>query len=156
MSISTDVLKTYRLFQELEESELEILAAKFNPKSVADKELFIHANEASHSIYLIVEGGVSVEVVSPDNSHEELAKLGKGQTVGEFILAKEARRSASVRAIGKLELFEISKGALLEVFEEHPRVGYIVFRSLSEVLVDRIRDTNMLARNALGLISQQM
>ncbi|SMF50077.1 Cyclic nucleotide-binding domain-containing protein [Pseudobacteriovorax antillogorgiicola] len=155
MSVSIDVLRGYRLFSELSESELKSLSDKFRMKTVPDKEVFIHANEISHNIYLIVEGGVSVEVATPDQSMEELAKLHKGQTVGEFILAKETRRSATVRAIGELTLYETSKDELTDLFENHPRLGYLVYRNLSEVLVDRIRDTNMLARNALGLISQQ-
>lgn len=156
MSITIDTLKSYGIFEDLSDSELEILTAKFVEREFSNKEILINANESSHAIYLILEGGVSVEVPKPDGSFEELAKLSRGQTVGEFVLAKEARRSATVRATGKLKIAEIQKEVLLEVFNQHPRMGYIVFKNLAEILVDRIRDTNMVARNALGLISQQM
>ena len=156
MGVSSDVLNGYRLFSDLEDADIGLISEKFRMKTVPDKGVFIHANEISHNIYLIVEGGVSVEVSTPDNSTEELAKLHKGQTVGEFILAKETRRSATVRAIGQLTLYETSREELIDLFEVHPRLGYVVFRNLSEILVDRIRNTNMLARNAMGLISQQI
>ena len=155
MGVTPEIIRSYRLFQDLSDAELNALSDKFRMKTVPDREVFIHANEISHNIYLIVQGSVSVEVETPDRQREELAKLSTGQTVGEFILAKETRRSASVRAIGNLTLYETSKDELLKLFDSQPRLGYLVYKNLSEVLVDRIRDTNMLARNALGLISQQ-
>lgn len=150
------ILKRYQLFFGLKDEELEQLAKIFRPKTVPDKQVFIHANEISHGIYLIVDGAVSVELDTPDTGrNEQLAKLGRGDTVGEFILAKESRRSATARALGDLKTFETSRQELHHLFEDHPRIGLVVYRNLAEVLVDRIRDTNMLARNALGVISRQ-
>ena len=156
MDVSIEKLKNYHLLQGLDDEALTQVAAKFKLRQVAAKDLFIQANEESFSIYLIVEGSVSVEVDTPVASSEQLAKFGKGQSVGEFILAKEARRSASVRAVTNLTLYETTRDQLLELFEQHPRIGYLVYQNLSELLVDRIRDTNMLARNALGVIAQQI
>ena len=155
MKISMSVLAECRLFEGLNDDELKELTQKFRIKTVPDKQVFIHANEISNNIYLIVEGGVIVELATPDKSVEQLAKLSRGQSVGEFILAKDTRRSANVKAQGNLTLYETSKDELVSLFDSYPRMGYVIYKNLSEILVDRIRDTNMLARNALGLISQQ-
>ena len=156
MSIDSSILKQYPLFANLSQDEYELLSKYFRPKTVPDKQVFIHANEISHNVYLIISGAVSVELPTPDGGrYEQIAKLGHGDTVGEFILGKEARRSATARALGELSMYETSRDELLALFEQQPRIGLHVYRNLSEILVDRIRDTNMLARNALGVISRQ-
>lgn len=155
MEISQEVLKDYRLFQGLTDEEVNSLTEIFSVKQVKEKEIFIKANEVSHAIFLIVKGVVSVEVPRVDEGSEELAKLKAGQCVGEFVLAKEARRSANVRAMDDITLYETTREKLIALCEKQPRLGYVVYRNLSEIVVDRIRDTNILARNALSLASQQ-
>ncbi|MFW7380764.1 MAG: cyclic nucleotide-binding domain-containing protein [Oligoflexus sp.] len=156
VTIEAEILKQYPMFANLSAEDYALLSKIFRPKTVPDKQVFIHANEISHSIFLIVSGSVSIELPTPDTGRfEQIAKLSQGDTVGEFILAKESRRSATVRSLSDLVMYESSRDELLELFEQHPRMGLAVYRNLAEILVDRIRDTNMLARNALGVISRQ-
>lgn len=155
MQIDSKKLQGFRIFENLRDEEYLELASLFEQANIEANENFIKVNEFSHWIYLVLEGSVSVEVHSADSSGiETLAKLGAGEVVGEFVLVKNARRSANARSLTAVKAYRCESSKLLALFEESPRIGLVVFRNLAELLVDRIRDTNMLARNALASISR--
>jgi CRP-like cAMP-binding protein len=114
-----DVLKVTPFFREvLDDAELKMLAArayfiKF-PKGATP----IEEDGAGHAMFVIVSGEAIVTVHDQDD--EPVARLGKGDIVGEMSLLTGARRSATVTAANDLEVLEVNKQALAHVLQHAP------------------------------------
>lgn len=153
MDIVKESLSRSYLFAGIKSDDLELLAKEFKLRDFNLGDVLINESDEGEAIYLIADGSVRVEVQSSDlKGSEEIARLKQYDVVGEFILAKSGRRSATVTAVAPLKVCESNRESLVKLFDQHPRIGYAVYKSLSEILVDRIKGTNMTARNALGLV----
>ena len=150
--MSAKEIRQFMLFKELEETDYQTLAEGFTEVTLTGDDYFINYDDTSSEIYLIVEGHVCIELDTVGYGKEVVANVGPGSTVGEFALAKLGRRSANVRAVGEVRALKTSAEKLASIFQNRPRMGYVVYRNLAEILVDRLKDTNMLARNALSTV----
>lgn len=63
-----------------------------------------------------------VEVISPGHDGHTLARLGPGQFFGEVAVLLDVPRTATVRAITEVEVWELDKEKLTEVMAEFPEV----------------------------------
>jgi CRP-like cAMP-binding protein len=151
MSANIIRLRKFPLFEGLDDSDLEDIATLMKTARFEREQYLIKADDLSEEIYFIESGTVSVEVdIVGRPQNEQIAKIIEGQSVGEFILTKKARRSASARALSSVHAFCTTRTELIHLFEKRPRIGYIVFMNLSAILVDRLKNSNMLVRNIIS------
>ena len=88
-------------------------------------------------MYIVVSG--AIEVLKKTKSGElPLAKLHKGDFVGEMSLLESLPRSATARAIGPTKLLVIQPGGFLLKIRRDPTFAFEMLQSLSR----RIRLTN--------------
>ncbi len=100
-------------------------------------EIIFTEGDDSREMYVVVSGGV--EVIKKTKSGEvHLAKLNKGDFVGEMSLLESLPRSATARAIGTTKLLVIQPGGFLLKIRRDPTFAFEMLQSLSR----RIRLTN--------------
>ena len=95
--------------------------------------------EAGDRMYVVSEGEVIVE----SNGHE-LARLGAGAFFGEIALVTDLPRSATARAVGRVELLAIDRALLREAAGESPEIISVLLGFVRDRLVDRITRTSEL------------
>lgn len=142
-----------KIFAGLERSELDKLITCFSEETHPLDTVLIKQSDTSDKVYLIIDGSIEVTLELIGNESEAaVASLGRGETVGEFALVGNARRSASaVVSSPNAKILAAQASVLTKFFnEESPRSGYIVFRNLSRILVDRLVNLNMFTRTALS------
>lgn len=145
------LLTGFRLFSGLDEAALEPLRSVFELHKVEEGEDLIEYDAIETQVFFIVRGSVQVNVpLANRKTSETVCELKAGDTVGEFLLARKARRSAACQALSDLELLVADADKLCQVFEQFPELGMTVYRNLSSVLCDRLHDNNMLIRRVLG------
>jgi CRP/FNR family cyclic AMP-dependent transcriptional regulator len=104
----------------------------------ADQTLFT-AGDPGDGCYRVEQGLLKVSVVSPSGGERILAILGPGTLVGELAMIDARPRSASVVAARDSELSFINRTSFEAVAQAHPQV----YRHIVSLLVQRLRDTNM-------------
>ena len=108
------------------------LGKRFN-----DGEVIVCQGEAGDCMYVIQSG--EVEVVRREGGREFcLATLGAGDFFGEMALFEREVRSATVRALGEVQVLTLEKKSFLRRIHEDPS---LVFRIL-EKMSHRIRELN--------------
>jgi CRP-like cAMP-binding protein len=118
-----DLFETIPFFSDvLDDAELDMLASRARFVEFPEGATPIEEDGPGHAMYVIASGEALVTVYGED---EPLARLRKGDIVGEMSLLTGAKRSATVTAATPLEMIEVSKEALAHVL------------SLSPDLVDR-------------------
>jgi CRP-like cAMP-binding protein len=95
----------------------------------ADEVLF-KAGEMGDAMYVVVEGGVNVL-----REHGVIARLGRGECVGEMAALDWEPRSATVMADGPALLIRLGRNELMDLLRDHPEL----VRNLAMVLAGRIR-----------------
>lgn len=108
-------------------------------------DLLFEENETSFHFFIIQEGEVEVFKNGPNGEGEiVLAKVGPGNSLGEFAMLDRQPRSASARALTALTTARVSAEAYDQLISELPDWAVSVMRAL----VERIRYTNEIVRNA--------
>lgn len=115
-----EILKTTPFFAEvLDNAEIEMLAARAYFLSFPKGATPIEEDGPGHAMFVIVSGD-AVVTVHGDHDDQPVARLGKGDIVGEMSLLTGARRSATVTAGSTLEVIEVNKQALAHVLQHAP------------------------------------
>jgi len=121
---------------------------KFAQESARDFEegdiVFLEGDDG-REMYVVVSGEVVVSKKS-GKSEVELARLGKGDFVGEMSLLESLPRSATARAVGKTKLLVIHPGGFLLKIRRDPTFAFEMLQTLSR----RIRVTNDNLMKELG------
>ena len=103
-SLTTDQLKAFQLFQNLEADDLALLLERHLCSSIAEEQVLVQENDWGETLYLILEGMAKVRCFSPDGEEVVLSLLGPGDVFGEMTLLDEEPRSADVIALIPLRL----------------------------------------------------
>jgi len=133
-----DLLKKVPLFSELNESELESIAALASSIEIPKKNIVVQEFEPGDSMYVILEGEVKVSTYSIDGREVVLALLGKGSFFGEMSLLDEEPRSANVTTMVDSKFANIRRCELVSLLLEQPAIS---LKLLTEI-ASRLRKTS--------------
>ncbi len=114
----------------------------------------------ANSVYLLLEGDVTLVVLSPAGKEAVVAMLGPGDFLGEGCLAGQKRRMGSAKAVAPAQLLRIAKADMQRLLHDHPAfsdhfLGHMLARNIriEEDLVDHLFNSSekRLARTLLLL-----
>jgi peroxiredoxin 2/4 len=123
-----------KVFPDLAGPDLESLAETAEKLWYSDRVSIVAEGEDANRFYVIVKGEVAVTRRTPEGEEIELATLGPGQFFGEVGILAETRRTATVRAVGKVELLALSWKEFQETLERSDRTN----REFSEIVEERL------------------
>lgn len=98
--------------------EHALLAQRSHPLHLARGHDLIRAGEAGESMFVLLQG--RLEVLSPGDDPQVMARLWPRDILGEMSLFTGAPRSATVRAAQPCVVIEIAKSTLGELFADNP------------------------------------
>lgn len=104
-------------------------------------EVLFEENEVSFHFFIIQEGEVEVYKTSPTGD-VTLARVGPGNSIGEFAMLDRQPRSASAKALSNVTCAKVSPDAYERLLDELPDWAVSVMRAL----VERLRFTNNIVR----------
>lgn len=109
-------------------------------------EIIFDAGETSQEVYLILKGRVrilgNVDLDDQRRIHPGFSELGQGEMFGELPLFDGQPRSASVMALEETELAVLDSRRLMAFLDNHPELGYPIYKELILTLVARLRKAN--------------
>lgn len=127
-------LKQVDLFEDLTVQQLTILAGICQEITFeADQHIFKQGDEGD-SMYIIINGNVSVKYQAEDGFIHEIARRGSSESFGEMSLFDDEPRSASVIALRDTLALRLDKFHLNVLAHQHPQLLMSFIRILSERL----------------------
>ncbi|MDQ6982035.1 MAG: Crp/Fnr family transcriptional regulator [Mariprofundus sp.] len=118
-----DLLRKVPLFSELNENELESIAALASSIEILKKSIVVQEFEPGDSMYVILDGEVKVSTYSVDGREVVLALLGKGSFFGEMSLLDEEPRSANVTTMIDSKFANIRRRDLVPLLIDQPAIS---------------------------------
>jgi CRP-like cAMP-binding protein len=132
------VLRRIPLFAHIDPTKLKLLA--FTSERVmfdADQTLFVQGAEGD-AAYVVIEGRAEV-LADTDGGPVQLAIVERGAIVGEVAILCDVPRTATIRALTRLDTLRIAKQQFLDLLAEFPELAIEVMKLLSR----RLAHTNV-------------
>lgn len=123
-----------KVFPHLVGPQLDSLGAQSERVSFAAGDTIVAEGDPADRFYVITRGEVTISRQGPDGDELKLATLGRGQFFGEVGLLADTHRTATVRAVGDVELVGLSFQSFQETLEQSDRAD----RDFAEIARERL------------------
>ncbi len=148
------LLKNNQLFSILSEEQLQKVITMSSFCSYGPGEIIVNENETGDSLFMLINGHVSIR--KPTSSHEylEIAQLQRGDIFGEMTVFTGAPRSATINSISKVDLLEVKREAIADLLEEEPglmeRFGQLISDRQAQLAQLTIQSVPPSSRDVVG------
>jgi CRP-like cAMP-binding protein len=139
MSIDDEVavLRRIPLFAHIEPRKLKLLAFTSERLTFEPGQIVFNQGAEGDAAYVIIDGCADIVVDAPSGP-TSLAQVERDAIVGEIAILCDVPRTATVKALTRLETLRIDKDQLLRMLREFPEIAVEIMR----VLALRLARTN--------------
>ncbi|MBV9279014.1 MAG: cyclic nucleotide-binding domain-containing protein, partial [Chloroflexi bacterium] len=140
MTHSSQLIAHSSLFDGLTAEQLEAVVRQMKPRRFREGEVICRENEPGNSLFVIQDGLALVLVSQPaSGSSEAVARLRRGDVVGEMSLVTGEPRSATVMAAVPTSVLELGQEDFAGILARYPAV----LMNLNRILSRRLARTNV-------------
>jgi len=136
-----EFLSQVKMLAGLRAGELSRLAALCRPGSCQEGERISAEGQEADDLFLIKQGAIELRYELPgreSSSDHTLSALGPGEAWGWSALVPPHVYTLSAYCTARQGSFlRLGRLALEELFETHPRIGYIFMRNLASIIGQR-------------------
>ena len=129
--------KVLFILGQLSDDDVEWLAKSGTREQVADSTWVIEEGKPVSSLYLLLDGHMSVTVKGVG----EIARLGSGDILGEMSFIDHSPPAASVKALGSCRLLRLPRQMLDDHIARNPLFAAHFYKAIATFLSDRLRGT---------------
>jgi CRP-like cAMP-binding protein len=129
----------------LDEAQSQELARLSRPVTFGRGTNLMQQGDAAASMFIILEGAARVSVLGQNNDPREVAVLATGDVVGEMSLLTGAPRNATVTALTRVRVLEITKEPIGMLLQASPEL----LQRFSHVLAKREEERAAIANRAI-------
>jgi CRP-like cAMP-binding protein len=117
---AAELIDRLPLFDDVPEETLSELAGRVRLRTFSRGQPVVRQGERADAFYVVRKGVLRVVEEHPETGEElrTLRTLGRGEAFGEAGVSEAAPRTATVRAVGNVEVFEIGKGTFGELLSD--------------------------------------
>ncbi len=134
-------LKELALFKGMNDEELEIVNKRIFEKLYKKGSTLFVEGMPGEVLYIVGEG--SVDIIKKTKEGEKLvAKLKKGETVGEMSLIDSGPRTATGKTSEDSKLVVITKKSFNEMLDSDPKIAAKILMSMLRIVNKRLRATD--------------
>ena len=138
--VSAVILRGFQLFKGLDDSELAKIAELCSERAMVQGETVFSEGKRAGNLRLCRSGKVDILmwVREPWNKHVVVHRAEAGEAFGWSALVAPYTYTASAECVEAGEEIRISGSALLDLFEQNPRIGFVVMSNLSSDISARL------------------
>ncbi|MBN1148759.1 MAG: Crp/Fnr family transcriptional regulator [Anaerolineales bacterium] len=147
--ISPELLRRHPFFGPFDGNQLSEIAMIANEIEVgASQEIFEECGPAD-TLYLLLEGGVSLYYKSEEEFHPKASKefsvgeINPGEMFAVSSLIEPYVLNATARTSKPCKLVKIDAVAMRQLFDKDNRMGYIAMQQITQVLMERLAYTRV-------------
>jgi CRP/FNR family cyclic AMP-dependent transcriptional regulator len=119
-------------------ADRDALLALLRRRTLATGTVLLREGEPGNDVLVVLDGMVKLVATPPQGREVVLGMRGAGDLLGELSALDGEPRSASVVALGDVEVGILSATALREFLADRPRAALVIMR----LLVERLREAD--------------
>ncbi|MBA5776404.1 Crp/Fnr family transcriptional regulator [Stappia sp. F7233] len=141
MTLESEVeaLRRVPLFRGIDATKLRLLAFISERTHFRDGEHLCNQGDQGDSAFIILEGTADVRVKTPEGERS-VAQVGQHAIVGEIAILCDVPRTATLVALGDMDVLTVSKEDFLKLLKEFPEIALEVMRTLAQRLEKTTQD----------------
>ena len=139
--VTTDWLKKTELFQDLDETQLNILLSHSKVETFSEgKIIFRQGDEAIH-LYILIEGAVDLTVKTEEKIDFMTSKIDKeGAVFGSPSLMEPYRYNVTATCLKPSKVLAIEADHIKKDMENDPRMGMEIMKELATIYFNRLNE----------------
>ena len=122
----------------LNEQTLDQIVGASPVRTVGAGKTLFSKGDPAEAVYVVIEGEVAIEIISPNGRIVHVATLRPGAVFGEIAVLDKGVRTADVRALSSALVLRISDTAFRELVENSPAFS----RAIIDDLIEKLRNTD--------------
>lgn len=130
-------LTQVKLFADLSDMDMEMLEDTAMLRTGKAGEYIVKQGKGIDRMFIILDGEAKVLV---DGKH--IVTLSGQSLVGEMEFLDMLPASADVILVNDTDLVVLDNGALTDLMEKQPRLGYVLMRRIARIECQRLRESN--------------
>ena len=138
--IIPDILRNVPLFNALEQSHLELIAASCELMKLARGENIFRRGTNIQTFYYLLSGGVKIFAMSKDGAEKVIHIAAPGETFGEAAMFLGTAVPVGTQAIHESVVLALPKTAIYQLIEEDPRIAHLMLAGMSMRMHRLIQD----------------
>jgi CRP-like cAMP-binding protein len=155
MTVDTEFLKTISYFQGLSPDDLDSIKSLILEKKAERGETIIYEGDEAEALYFVVSGAVKAFKTSAEGKEQILSIIRPGESFNDVAVFDNNPNPASVQAMGEVTLYEIMKGELKVLLQNHPQIAINTIKVLAgqvRSLVSLVEDLSF--RQVIGRVAK--
>jgi CRP/FNR family cyclic AMP-dependent transcriptional regulator len=140
--VSVDELRSCELFADLNDRELERIAAIAYKEAYGPGDLIFIERAQARRLFILFKGRVQVHI-----QLRSVLEMEPGRVFGWSSLVKQRRVTASARALEPVTVIAIEGDDLNALFDRDAHLGFVVMKQLAEVIASRLRHTRKICQD---------
>ena len=136
-------LSQFSILEKLTDSARQEIALNVHRRSFRAGEVIVLAGDLCRAVYLVVEGSVRVQRLSPEGREYVLHALGPGQCFNLVSALDGGRNLATVSALTDTVTFVVPIDVFHQMARDHPEVAHALLKHLAgrvRLLSDAVED----------------
>jgi CRP-like cAMP-binding protein len=138
MSLEQEVelIRQFPIFSKIQPAMQKLLCFSSERLTYDAGQVMFNAGDAADAAYINIDGSVEISVPTPSGPII-VNTLGKNELLGEIAIFGDVPRTATAKAMAKLEALKISKDMFVKVIRENPDAAV----ELIKILAGRLANT---------------
>ena len=148
MSLEQEVelIRQFPIFSKIQPAMQKLLCFSAERLTYDAGQVMFNAGDSADAAYVVIDGTVEISVPTPSGPIV-VNTLGRNDIIGEIAIFGDVPRTATAKAVGKIETLKISKELFIKVVRENPDAAIELIRILASRLANT---TNQLTRTRTG------
>ena len=148
MSLEQEVelIRQFPIFSKIQPAMQKLLCFSAERLTYDAGQVIFNAGDTADAAYVVIEGTVEISVPTPSGPIV-INTMTKNEILGEIAIVGEVPRTATAKAVSKLETLKISKELFIKIIRENPDAAI----ELIKILASRLASTtSQLTRTRSG------
>lgn len=144
MSLEQEVelIRQFPIFSKIQPAMQKLLCFSSERLTYDAGQVMFNAGDAADAAYIVIDGTVEISVPTPAGPII-VNTLGRNEILGEIAIFGEVPRTATAKAISKLETLKISKDLFIKVIRENPDAAIELIKILAARLANTTNQLTM-------------
>ncbi len=121
------------LFGEMDTPTLHALQSKLEWHHLSNGDVLFEQGDESDGMYIVLNGRLRIVLSDSDGQSHSLNEITSGETVGEYALLTEEKRSATVLAIRETDVVRIAPEDFENLIKQYP----MLLGAVTRIIVER-------------------
>jgi CRP-like cAMP-binding protein len=148
MSLEQEVelIRQFPIFSKIQPAMQKLLCFSAERLTYDAGQVIFNAGDSADAAYVVIDGTVEISVPTP-NGPIVINTMTKNEILGEIAIVGDVPRTATAKAVSKLETLKISKELFVKIVRENPDAAIELIRILAARLAST---TSQLTRTRSG------